>query len=79
MGVGFLWSKSAYGTYWLGDPKTVGTLGVTFFYLSLVYMYYAKALRGKRLIVLSLVAYGFIFVNFFGLNLLGRGVHQLLQ
>ena len=79
MGVGFLWSKSAYGTYWLGDPKTVSTLGVTLVYLTLVYLYYAKALRGKRLVVLSLIAFGFIFLNFFGLNLFGKGVHQLLH
>ena len=79
MGVGFLWSKSAFGSYWLGDPKTVSTLAVTLFYLTLVYFHYAAASRGKRLVVLSLVAFGFIFLNFFGLNLFGKGVHQLLH
>ena len=78
MGVGFLWSKSAFGSYWLGDPKTVTTLVVAVFYLVLVTIHYARISRGKRLIVLSLVAFVFVFLNFFGLNLFGKGVHQLL-
>lgn len=78
MGIGFLWSKSAFGTYWLGDPKTVGTLLITLFYLILVYVHSA-APGGKRFVVLSLLAFAFMFLNFFGLNLLGKGVHQLLH
>ena len=79
MGVGFLWAKSTCGTYWLGDPKTISTLLVTLFYGVLIYLHYARSLRGKRLAVLNLVAFAFIFLNFFGLNLFGKGVHQLLQ
>lgn len=68
MGVGFLWSKSAYGTYGLANAKTVSTLGVTIFYLALAGLHYASVWRGKRYIVLSLIAFLFVFVNFFGLG-----------
>lgn len=77
--IGFLWSKSAFGSYWLWEPKTITTLGITLFYLVLVYFHYGIASRGKRPVVLSLVAFAFVFLNFFGTNLLGKGLHQLLK
>lgn len=79
MGIGFLWAKSAFGAYWLGEPKTVATLGIALFYLALVYLHYGMAARGKRPVVLSLVAFGFVFLNFFGAHFLGKGLHQLLK
>jgi ABC-type transport system involved in cytochrome c biogenesis permease subunit len=78
VGIGFLWSKSAFGTYWLWEPKTVTTLGISLFYLVLVYIHYGAASRGKRIVVMSLVAFAFIFLNFFGTHWLGSGLHQLL-
>lgn len=77
IGVGFLWSKSAFGRYWLWEPKTVTTLGITFFYLVLVYFHYGTTLRGKRWVVMTLVAFGFVFFNFFGMNFFAKGLHQL--
>ncbi len=79
IGIGFLWSKSAFGTYWLWEPKTIATLGITLFYLGLVYVHYGRASRGKRPVVLSLIAFAFVFLNFFGTNFLGKGLHQLFK
>jgi ABC-type uncharacterized transport system permease subunit len=78
IGIGLLWSKSAFGNYWLGEPKTVTTIGIAFFYWVLVYLHYVAASRGKRAVVMSLVAFGLVFMNFFGTHLLGKGFHQLL-
>jgi len=78
IGIGFLWSKSAFGTFWLWEPKTVTTPAIALFYLALVYIHYGVVSRGKRVVVMSLVAFGFIFLNFFGTNLWGGGFHQLL-
>ncbi len=75
--VGFLWAKSAFGTYWLGEPKTLTTMGIAAFYLVLIYFHFVRSSRGKRWVVLSLVAFGLVFFNFFGMSLLGRGVHPL--
>lgn len=77
MGIGMLWAKSAFGTYWLWEPKTMGTLATAIFYLLLVYIHYGAASRGKRVVVISLIAFGFVFLNFFGVNLFGKGHHQL--
>jgi len=77
IGIGVLWAKSAFGTYWLGEPKTLMTIGVAGFYLVLVYFHYGRASHGKRWVVMSLVAFMFVFFNFFGLSLLGKGLHQM--
>ncbi len=77
VGIGMLWAKSAFGTYWLWEPKTLGTLLTAFFYLVLVYVHYGAASRGKRVVVISLLAFAFVFLNFFGVNLFGKGHHQL--
>ena len=79
VGIGFLWSKSAFGTFWLWEPKTFLTLVTVFFYCVLIYFHYGKASRGKRLVVMNLVAFAFIFLNFFGANFLGTGLHQFLK
>lgn len=79
IGVGFLWSKSAFGTYWLWEPKTVSTLVIALLYLALVAAHYGAASRGKRAAVMSLVAFSFIFLNFFGISLLGKGLHQIFK
>ena len=79
IGIGFLWSKSAFGTFWLWEPKTILTLGIVLFYLALIYFHYGIASRGKRLVVMNLVAFALIFVNFFGANFLGKGLHQFLK
>jgi len=79
IGIGFLWSKSAFGSYWLGEPKTILTITVAFFYLVLLYFHYGAASRGKRLVVMNLVAFALVFLNFFGANLLGEGWHRLLR
>lgn len=77
IGIGLLWSKSAFGTYWLWEAKTVTTMAIACFYLALVYFHYGAASRGKRLVVMNLIAFLFVFLNFFGMNLLGKGFHQL--
>ena len=79
IGIGFLWSKSAFGTFWLWELKTILTLGTALFYFVLVYIHYAKASRGKRLVVMNLVAYALVFLNFFGANFLGKGLHQFFR
>ncbi|MBI4115732.1 MAG: cytochrome c biogenesis protein CcsA [Candidatus Omnitrophica bacterium] len=75
--IGFLWAKSALGTYLLREPKTLFTIAIAVFYLVLVYTYYGAASRGKRLVMLSLIAFIFVFLNFFGTHFSGKGVHYL--
>ena len=79
IGIGFLWSKSAFGTFWLWEPKTITTVGIGLIYLLLTYIHYGAVSRGKRVVVMSLVAFALVFLNFFGTNFLGKGFHQLLH
>lgn len=77
VGIGFLWAKSAFGTYWLWEPKTVSTIGIIFFYVALVYFHYGRSSHGKRWVVMNLIAFGFVFFNFFGMSFFTKGLHQL--
>lgn len=75
VGTGFLWAKSSLGTFWFRDPKTISTLGVTFFYSLLLYFHYGRGVRGKQIVVLSLFAFAFIFLTFFAASLIGGVWH----
>lgn len=79
IGIGFLWSKSAVGKFWLGEPKTITTILVALFYLVLLYTHYVRSSRGKQTVVASLVAFLMIFLSFFGSSLVGKGFHQLFE
>jgi ABC-type uncharacterized transport system permease subunit len=73
--VGFLWSKAAFGSYWLADPKTLAALATVACYAAILYLHYIFALRGQRVIVFSLVAFGMVIVTFLGMRLID-GSHQ---
>lgn len=79
VGVGLLWSKTAFGKFWIGDPKTLLTLGIGFFYLVLLFLHYGLSARGRRVVAVSLLGLVLIFVSFFGTRLAGVGLHQFLQ
>lgn len=79
VGIGFLWAKSAFGTYWLWEPKAVTTIGIILFYVALIYFHYGRASHGKRWVVMNLVAFGLVFFNFFGMSLFAKGLHQLFH
>lgn len=78
IGVGFLWAKLAFGRFWLGEPKTVMTMAIASFYFVLVLLHYGAVSRGKRMVVLSLIAFLLVCLNFFGTDWMGEGFHQLL-
>ena len=78
VGIGFIWSKSAYGEYWLWDPKTIATGITALFYFVILYLRYISSLRGKQIAVLSLAAFGVVLFSFVGTRFIG-GSHNFLQ
>lgn len=64
VGIGFIWSKSAYGEYWVFDPKTIATLVVVFLYFAILAFRQFSVLRPKRGAVLSLVAFMLVIFSF---------------
>ncbi len=61
---GFVWAKSAFGSYLLLDPKTIVTFVVLACYLLILYRHWVAAVRGKEMAVLSLIAFTVIVAGF---------------
>ncbi len=78
VGIGFLWSKSVYGEFWIFDPKTIATVITSALYLGILYLRYVSSLRGKQVAVLSLIAFGFVVFSFLGTRFI-QGSHNFLQ
>lgn len=64
--IGFLWSKSAFGEYWILDPKTIATAIAVFFYFMILCLRFVTPVRGKQVAVLSLLAFVFVLFSFVG-------------
>ena len=78
VGIGFVWSKSAYGEFWILDPKTIATGVITTVYFAILYLRSVSSLRGKQAAVLSLAAFALVLVSFIGTRFL-QGSHNFLQ
>jgi len=70
VGIGFLWSKTAFGEFWFSDPKTITTVFIAFFYLGILYLHYVSSLRGKKVAILSVIAFALVLVSFVGTRLI---------
>lgn len=76
--VGFLWSRFQFGEFWLTDPKTIATFFIVVAYSEILYLHYVFSMRGKRVVVFSLVAFGLMIFTFVGLRFV-EGSHNFLQ
>lgn len=78
VGIGFVWSKAVYGEIWLLDPKTVAILATLGLYSIILYLYYISSFRGKKVALLSLVAFFFLLFTFVGTRFM-EGQHNFWQ
>ncbi len=76
--VGILWSKSAFGEFWILDPKTIATVVVAFFYFAILYLHYISSVRGRQVAMLSLFAFALVVFSFVGTRFI-HGSHNYLQ
>lgn len=73
--VGVLWAKSAFGVYWIFDPKTLAVLVTALLYFAILYLHYISAVRGKRVVVFSLIAFALVLFSFVGTRFI-QGSHN---
>ena len=66
VGVGMVWSKLAYGEYWLADPKTILTMMAGILYTVILGLRYGASLRGKQAALLSLATFALVIFSFVG-------------
>jgi ABC-type transport system involved in cytochrome c biogenesis permease subunit len=76
--VGFIWSKAAFGEFWIFDPKTIATAITALLYFVILYLRSVSMLRGRQVAVLSLVAFGLVIFSFVGTRFIG-GSHSYFQ
>ena len=76
--IGFIWSKSAYGEFWIFDPKTIATMLAVVLYLAILYLRSVSSVRGKQVALLSMIAFVFVVFSFVGTQFF-QGSHQYLH
>ncbi len=72
---GVLWSKSAFGTFILKEPKSLASLLTWCAYLGIIYLHEGVRVKGKRLIRISVAAFVLVLLTFWGTGLIPHGLH----
>ncbi len=75
---GALWAETAWGSYWNWDPRETWSLITWFIYAIVLHARLVAGWRGKRAALLSIVGFLTIIIAFFGIKLLGKGLHVFL-
>ena len=75
---GAIWAESAWGNYWNWDPREVWSLVTWFIYAIILHSRLVAGWRGRRASILSIVGFLTILIGFFGIKLLGKGLHVFL-
>lgn len=78
IGVGIFWSKESFGVYGFTDPKTIATLITIAVYFLVLYLHYAARVRGKRVTVFGLIAFGMVIFSFIGMRFVENS-HNFIQ
>ena len=73
--VGALWTQSVFGTYFLLEPKLIGTLLTLAVYLVIMYLHRVALIKGRRIVRMSFAAFLLVLINFLGASFFGAGLH----
>ncbi|MFP7753556.1 c-type cytochrome biogenesis protein CcsB [Thermodesulfobacteriota bacterium B35] len=72
---GSLWAKQAWGSYWHWDPKETWSLITWFLYAAVVHQRFTVGWRGRRVAVLTIIAFVAVLFTLWGVTFLLKGVH----
>jgi cytochrome c-type biogenesis protein CcsB len=73
---GAIWADSAWGRYWGWDPKETWSFITWVGYAGYLHARATAGWRGKKAAIISLIAFGCLLFNFFGINYLVSGLHS---
>jgi cytochrome c-type biogenesis protein CcsB len=76
---GSLWAKQAWGAYWHWDPKETWSLVTWFLYAAAVHQRFTVGWRGRRVAILSIVAFLSVLFTLWGVSFLLEGVHTYVS
>ena len=72
---GSLWAKQAWGAYWHWDPKETWSLITWFLYAAAVHQRFTVGWRGRRVAILSIIAFLSVLFTLWGVSFLLQGIH----
>jgi cytochrome c-type biogenesis protein CcsB len=73
---GAIWADQAWGRYWGWDPKETWSFITWVGYAGYLHARATAGWRGRKAAVISLIAFGCLLFNFFGINFLVSGMHS---
>jgi cytochrome c-type biogenesis protein CcsB len=73
---GAIWADQAWGRYWGWDPKETFSFITWVGYAGYLHARATAGWRGRKAAVISLIAFGCLLFNFFGINFLVSGMHS---
>ncbi|HZB31791.1 MAG TPA: c-type cytochrome biogenesis protein CcsB [Streptosporangiaceae bacterium] len=73
---GAIWADQAWGRYWGWDPKETWSFITWVGYAGYLHARATAGWRGRKAAVISLIAFGSLLFNFFGINFLVSGLHS---
>ncbi len=72
---GAIWAQFAIGSYWNNDPKEIWSLVTWFLYAALLHTRLINGWKGRRIAILSILAFLFLVFSFIGVKFLFKGYH----
>ena len=76
IGIGLLWLPRVFGSFSYWDPKLVGTIFIWLLYAIALGAKRGLGWQGRKTMVISLVAFGFVFLSMTVINLYLSGFHS---
>ncbi|MBM7559242.1 cytochrome c biogenesis protein CcsA [Marinitoga litoralis] len=73
---GAIWAKYSWGRFWSWDPKETWSLITWFFYAGYLHSRYIMSWKGKKSVILAIIAFFIMIFTFFGVNYLLYGLHS---
>ncbi|MFB4298111.1 c-type cytochrome biogenesis protein CcsB [Actinomadura sp. NTSP31] len=74
--MGAIWADQAWGRYWGWDPKEVWSFVTWIVYAAYLHARATAGWKGRKAAILSLVGFGCLLFNFFGVNYMFSGMHS---
>lgn len=74
--MGAIWADEAWGRYWGWDPKEIWSFVTWIAYAAYLHARATADWKGRKAAILSLVAFGALLFNFFGVNYMFSGLHS---
>jgi len=73
---GAIWADQAWGSYWQWDPKETWSFITWVVYAGYLHARATAGWKGNKAAIVSLLAFGCLLFNFFGINYLVSGMHS---